>query len=194
MQIPSRRNRSVARFNCAGGAAVTTAEVEPGDGFLFRQRLDRSVGWMAMGCASCTPDRARIGLTAPHVPLNARYPRTQMQLRIQPNVLTDCFALTDHHVGDLGHHTPIPPLDAADPENCLLVRRTPYGAPETVPREHWCFAASADGAPGADNGYIWLDGGFRPGLIYDLLYYTARLPDCGRRYVGDARCRVLPSL
>ena len=135
-----------------------------------------------MGCASYARSCA-YRATAPHVPLNARYPRTQIQLRIQPDVLTDCFALTDHHVGDLGHHTPIPPLDAADPENCLLVRRTPYGVPETVPRG-WCFAASADGAPGADNGYIWLDGGFEPGLIYDLLYNRtiARLwaPVCRR--------------
>ena len=178
MQIPNRGNRSVARFNLTPVAAVTTAEVEPGDGFLFRRGW--TVAWAGWQWdVPRTPDRTRIGLTAPHVPLNARYPRTQMQLRIQPNVVTDCFALTDHHVGDLGHHTPIPPLDAADLENCLLVRCTPYGAPETVPREHWCFAASADGAPGANNGYIWLDGGFEPGLIYDLLYTPHNCPVVG---------------
>lgn len=178
MQVPNRGNRSVARFNLTPVAAVTTAEVEPGDGFLFRQGW--TVAWTGWQWdVPRSPDRPRIGLTAPDVPLSARQPTTQMQLRIQPNVRTDCFALTDHHVGDLGHHTPIPPLDSNDPESRLLVRRTPYEDPQTVPREKWRFAKSVDGAPVSDDGYIWLDGGFEPGLIYDIVYTPRDCPVVG---------------
>ena len=178
MQVPSRGNRSVARLNLTPVAAVTTAEVEPGDGHLFENGW--TVAWAGWQWdVPRTPERIRIGVTPPQVQPEARTPATQMQLRIQPNSHAECFTLTDHHVGDLGNHTPICPQSMDDPEARLLVRRTPYEAPETIAREKWRFAKVVDGTVIDDDGYIWLENGFEPGLIYDVVYTPLDCPVVG---------------
>ncbi len=178
MQVPNRGNRSVARLNLTPVAAVTTAEVEPGDGHLFENGW--TVAWAGWQWdVPRTPERIRIGVTPPQVQPEARTPATQMQLRIQPNSHAECFTLTDHHVGDLGNHTPICPQSMDDPEARLLVRRTPYEAPETIAREKWRFAKVVDGTVIDDDGYIWLENGFEPGLIYDAVYTPLDCPVVG---------------
>ncbi len=177
-QVPNRGNRSVARLNLTPVAAVTTAEVLPGDGFLFEQGW--TVAWAGWQWdVPRTPERVRIGLTPPRVPEAARLPASQMQLRIQPNARQDCFALTDHHVGDLGHHIPVRARSVDDLEARLLVREKPYEAPRTIPREKWRFARSEGGTPVADDAHVWLDGGFEAGLIYDILYTPLECPVVG---------------
>jgi hypothetical protein len=157
---------------------VTTAEVEPGDGHLFENGW--TVAWAGWQWdVPRTPERIRIGVTPPQVQPEARTPATQMQLRIQPNSHAECFTLTDHHVGDLGNHTPICPQSMDDPEARLLVRRTPYEAPETIAREKWRFAKVVDGTVIDDDGYIWLENGFEPGLIYDVVYTPLDCPVVG---------------
>jgi hypothetical protein len=178
MQVPNRGNRSVARLNLTPVAAVTTAAVEPGDGHLFENGW--TVAWAGWQWdVPRTPERIRIGVTPPQVKLEARTPATQMQLRIQPNSHAECFTLTDHHVGDLGNHTPICPQFMDDPEARLLVRRTPYEAPETIAREKWRFAKVVDGTIIEDDGHIWLENGFEPGLIYDVFYTPLDCPVVG---------------
>ena len=178
MQVPNRGNRSVARLNLTPVAAVTTAEVEPGDGHLFENGW--TVAWAGWQWdVPRTLERIRIGVTPPQVQPEARTPVTQMQLRIQPNSHAECFTLTDHHVGDLGNHTPIYPQSMDDPEARLLVRRTPYEAPETIAREKWRFAKVVDGTVIDDDGYIWLENGFEPGLIYDVVYTPLDCPVVG---------------
>lgn len=178
MQVPNRGNRSVARLNLTPVAAVTTAEVEPGDGHLFENGW--TVAWAGWQWdVPRTLERIRIGVTPPQVQPEARTPVTQMQLRIQPNSHAECFTLTDHHVGDLGNHTPICPQSMDDPEARLLVRRTPYEAPETIAREKWRFAKVVDGTVIDDDGYIWLENGFEPGLIYDVVYTPLDCPVVG---------------
>ena len=178
IQVQNRGNRSVARLNLTPVAAVTTAEVEPGDGHLFENGW--TVAWAGWQWdVPRTPERIRIGVTPPQVQPEARTPVTQMQLRIQPNSHAECFTLTDHHVGDLGNHTPICPQSMDDPEARLLVRRTPYEAPETIAREKWRFAKVVDGTVIDDDGYIWLENGFEPGLIYDVVYTPLDCPVVG---------------
>jgi hypothetical protein len=189
MQIPNRGNRSVARLNLTPVAAVTTAEVEPGDGHLFENGW--TVAWAGWQWdVPRTPERIRIGVTPPQVQLEARTPATKMQLRIQPNSHAECFTLTDHHVGDLGNHTPICPQSMDDPEARLLVRRTPYEEPETIAREKWRFAKVVDGTVIDDDGHIWLENGFEPGLIYDVVYTPLDCPVVG---VGMLATRDLAS-
>lgn len=178
MQVPNRGNRSVARFNLTPVAAVTTAEVQPGDGFLFENGW--TVAWAGWQWdVPRTPERVRIGVTPPQIPVTARTAGTQMQLRIQPNNREACFALTDHHVGDLGHHTPICPMDINEPEASLLVRKTPYEGAEIIPRDKWRFAKTEGDAVVDDDCHVWLEGGFQPGLIYDLLYTPRDCPMVG---------------
>lgn len=178
MQVPNRGNRSVARFNLTPVAAVTTAAVLPGDGFLFEQGW--TVAWAGWQWdVPRSAERVRIGITPPQIRQDARTPVTQMQLRIQPNQNTADFVLTDHHVGDLGHHTPVRARAVDDPDAQLLVRAEPYEEPREIPREKWRFAKMVDGAPVADDTHIWLEGGFEAGLIYDILYTPLDCPMVG---------------
>ncbi len=178
MQVPNRGGRSVARFNLTPVAPVTSSAVLVGDGFLFEQGW--TVAWAGWQWdVPETAERFRIGLRPPNVRGNALAPASQMQIRIQPNHHRACFALTDQHVGDLGHHKPIPPADINDPEARLLVRDTPYTDPVLISRDKWRFANDVDGNPVSDDEHIWLDGGFEPGRIYDILYTPRDCPVVG---------------
>lgn len=66
--------------------------------------------------------------------------------------------------GSLGY----PPADPAEPGATLSVRATPQGRRRVLPRERWRFLAAAPVR-------VRLDGGFEPGLVYELVY-TARDP------------------
>ena len=97
-----------------------------------------------------------------------------MQLRIQPDRETDTFALTDHHVGSVGNHAPIPTEDPNDANAVLWVREHLFDdAPVRIPRDRWAFARPSDGDGDStipDPGSVWLAGGFEPGRIYDLVH------------------------
>ena len=160
LQVPNRGRRQLARFNMTAMETADTAEIAPGDGFLFRHGWTVCWGGWQWDVPR-TPDRARVGLTAPQVPVTARTPQSRMQLRFQTNRPMDELALTDQHVGDLGRHSAIPPLKSAESEAELLVRDAPYGEAEPVPRARWRFV---------DDSRVALEGGFQPGRIYDLLY------------------------
>lgn len=187
VQVPNRGNRSVARLNLTPVAPATSSAVEPGDGFLFRNGW--SIAWVGWQWdVPRTAEQTRIGLTPPMVPLAARTPKTQMQLRIQPNKLEQCFALTDHHVGNLGHHTPICPLDPDDDGAQLLVRRNKYESPEKIERGKWKFVRAVGDHPISEHSHIWLKGGFKPGLIYDILFTPKDCPVVGAGMLATRDC------
>lgn len=169
MQVPNRGRRQLARFNMTAMETADSVAVDPGDGFLFRH------GWTVVWGGwqwdvPRGPDRARVGLSAPQVPLSARGDDRAMQLRFQTNQVHQALALTDQHVGDLGRHLPIPPLDPEDADSCLMVRDTPYGEAVEVARDAWRFV---------DDSHVALDGGFQPGRIYDLMYRPRDCPVVG---------------
>ncbi len=169
MQVPNRGKRLIARFNLSGLDADETAAVDPGDGFLFRHGW--TIAWAGWQWdVPRTPERTRIGLAAPQVPADRRNSASRMQLRFQPNRPTDCLALTDQHVGDLGNHQLVRTADPEDAAAQLLVRDGPRGEAEIIDRARWRFA---------DDGHIRLDGGFEAGRIYDLLYTPLECPVVG---------------
>ncbi len=150
MQVPNRGKRNITRFNMTVMSTTDTVEIEPGDGFLFNNGW--TVAWAGWQWdVPRTPEHIRIGLAPPQVPPGNRTPDSQMQLRLQINADAASISLTDHHVGDLGMHEPIPPADLGEPGARLLVRDTAYAVPEEIARDRWHF--------GTDH-HIHLDGGF----------------------------------
>ncbi len=169
MQVPNRGKRVLARFNQSPMGTENTAEIAPGDGFLFEKGW--TVAWAGWQWdVPRTPQRQRIGLVPPMVPANARTPASRMQLRIQPDKACDRLPLTDQHVGDLGRHTLVRVADSNEPGAQLLVRSSPYGKAAVIPRQNWRFEP---------DDHIWLDGGFAAGLIYDVLYTPLDCPIVG---------------
>ena len=169
MQVPNRGKRNITRFNMTVMGTQDTADIDAGDGFLFNHGL--TVAWAGWQWdVPRTTEHIRIGLAPPQVPVLARTPISQMQLRLQINVDAASISLTDHHVGELGMHEPIPTADVDDPMARLLVRKGPYDPPEEILRENWCFGP---------NEHIHLDGGFKAGSIYDVFYTPRECPVVG---------------
>ena len=176
-EAPNRGNRLAMRsFNMAPFDLMPTDEIPAGDGFLFER------GWCIAWCGwqwDVPYPSVRLGLRAPAVPPANRKPDGRMQLRIQPDRAADAFALTDHHVGTVGNHAPIPPLDPEDPAAELWVREHLSDTPVRIPRHRWAFARGEGDAALPGPGSVSLAGGFEAGRIYDLLYTPAECPVVG---------------
>ena len=176
-EAPNRGNRLAMRsFNMAPFDLMPTDEIPAGDGFLFER------GWCIAWCGwqwDVPYPSVRLGLRAPAVPPANRKPDGRMQLRIQPDRAADAFALTDHHVGSVGNHAPIPPLDPEDPAAELWVREHLSDTPVRIPRDRWAFARGEGDAALPGPGSVSLADGFEAGRIYDLLYTPAECPVVG---------------
>ena len=176
-EAPNRGNRLAMRsFNMAPFDLMPTDEIPAGDGFLFER------GWCVAWCGwqwDVPHPSVRLGLRAPAVPPANRKPDGRMQLRIQPDRAADTFALTDHHVGSVGNHAPIPPLDPEDPAAELSVREHLFDTPVRIPRDRWAFARVEGDETLAGPGGVSLAGGFEAGRIYDLVYTPAGCPVVG---------------
>jgi hypothetical protein len=185
MQVPNRGHRIVTRLNMTALQTQPSERIDPGDGFLFAH------GWTVAWCGwqwDVPRPSERIGLSAPLVPAERCTPPSQMQLRIQPDADLPELPLTDQHVGQIGQHQRIAPADLAEPQARLLVRDHPYGEPQVIPRERWCFARDQNGEPVPDDHYVWLTGGFKAGRIYDVLYTPNICPVVGAGLLAIRDC------
>ena len=176
-EVPNRGNRLAMRsFNMAPFDLMPTDEIPVGDGFLFER------GWCIAWCGwqwDVPHPSVRMGLRAPVVPPAERVPDGRMQLRIQPDGASGSFALTDHHVGSVGNHAPIPPLDPDEPGAALFVRDHLFDTPARIPRDRWSFEFGDESAAASGPGRISLAGGFEAGRIYDVVYTPAGCPVVG---------------
>lgn len=173
VEVPNRGRRTAfGIYNRAPAVLEHTEEIDPGDGLLLRE------GWTAawFGWQWDVPrSPARMGMTVPPVlDANGGLQPTEIQCRLQLHQRTEAVDLTDHHVGMLGGHQTLPTADLDD-RSARLTRRANLWDPATeIPRDSWRFAkAGDDGMPVADADHVWLDDGFEPGVIYDLIYNTA---------------------
>ena len=174
-EVPNRGNRVLTRmFNQAPFDLLPTDEINSGDGFLMDRGWTLAWGGWQWDVPNPGP---RMGLAAPLVPDGAV--KGQMQLRVQPDQAKAYISLTDHHVGSIGNHRLIPTQDIDDPEARLLVRDHIYGEAREVPRDQWQFARDEGGSAIPDAEHIWLEGGFKVGQVYDVLYTPRDCPVTG---------------
>jgi hypothetical protein len=187
VEVPNRGRRTLfGLHNRAAPMLEPTEAIDPGDGFLLRH------GWTVAWCGwqwDVPRSPARMGLTAPVVLGPDGDPLAdEIQLRLQLGQRVPSVDLTDHHVGLLGGHEPLPTADVDDPGARLLVRDGIWGEPTEIPRDRWRFARHTDdGQVVADERHVWLEGSFEPGRIYDLIYRTrpVRIAGAGLLAVRD---------
>ena len=72
-------------------------------------------------------------------------------------------------LSDRGHR-PYPAADLEEATAVLLVRDMPDSPPTVIPRDRWRFARVENGRVVSDPGYVWLDGGFEKGRLYQVAY------------------------
>ena len=72
-------------------------------------------------------------------------------------------------------------MDPSNPANVMTVRDTVDGERRVVPRDQWQFARRTDsGEIVTDRTRVYLEGGFQPHKLYDVVYVAQDPPLVGR--------------
>lgn len=78
-------------------------------------------------------------------------------------------AVRDHSLGDRGHLA-YAAVDVEDSASTMTVRESPLGERRVIPRERWRFARVDDGRVVEDPRSVYLEDGFEPFKIYEVVY------------------------
>jgi hypothetical protein len=172
VELPNRgRRRVVALMNCAPPNAPVGPQAHPGDGFLFaRGYTVASIGWQW----DVYPSPELLGLAAPSAMESGRPIRGETMVEMRPNERQTTRLLADRI------HRPLRAAPGEQSGARLLVRDWEDGPDTLIPRSRWRFAREIPtGAVEPSAEHVWLDGGFEPGRIYQLVYETDRAPVAG---------------
>jgi hypothetical protein len=172
VELPNRgRRRVVAVMNCAPPDAPVGPQAHPGDGFLFaRGYTVASIGWQW----DVYPSPELLGLAAPSAMQDGKPIGGESMVEIRPNERGRTRLLADRI------HRPLPATPGEQRDARLLVRDWEDGEDTLIPRSRWRFACeTATGAVEPSTEHVWLEGGFEPGRIYQIVYATDRAPVVG---------------
>jgi Alpha/beta hydrolase domain len=172
VELPNRgRRRVVALMNCAPPDAPVGPQAHPGDGFLFaRGYTVASIGWQW----DVYPSPELLGLAAPSAMQDGRPIGGETMVEMRPNERQTTRLLADRV------HRPLSAAPGEQPGARLLVRDWEDGEDTVIPRSRWRFGRETPGGavePSAE--HVWLEGGFEPGRIYQVVYETDRAPVAG---------------
>lgn len=172
VELPNRgRRRVVALMNCAPPDAPVGPQAHPGDGFLFsRGYTVASIGWQW----DVYPSPELLGLAAPSAMEGGKPIRGETMVEMRPNEPVRTRLLADRI------HRPLPAVPGEQSGARLFVRDWEDGPDTLIPRSRWRFARETPaGAVEQSAEHVWLEGGFEPGRIYQLVYETDRAPVAG---------------
>ncbi|HEU0158225.1 MAG TPA: alpha/beta hydrolase domain-containing protein [Hyphomicrobiaceae bacterium] len=172
VELPNRgRRRVVALMNGAPPDAAVGPQAHPGDGFLFARGYSvASIGWQW----DVYPSPELLGLAAPSAIRGGDPIGGQTMVEMRPNTRETTRLLADRV------HRPLPAAAGAELNARLLVRNWEDGEDTLIPRARWRFAReTAAGVVEPSSEHVWLEGGFEPGRIYQLVYDTDRAPVAG---------------
>ena len=160
-EVLNRGRKLLPRMvNHAPPSTVPSEEIEPGDGFLMRR------GWTIAWCGwqwDVVRGPALMGLEAPEAREDGRPIRGQVACEFQPNEPIREKLLANRV------HEPYPAADLNDPDAELTVRDRADGPRTTIRRDRWRFARDEAGRPAPADTHVWLDGGFEPGRVYEVV-------------------------
>jgi len=138
---------------------------DAGNGFLFRRGV--TLVWSAWATDVATrPGDNRLVLRAP-IATKDGAPITG---KVAYELIVDAPRVTARFTGLLG--TAYPFANDGDPDVVLTERQRRADERRPIPRAAWSFVEPSEGGAASE---IALDGGFKPGRIYELVY-TARDP------------------
>jgi hypothetical protein len=163
LDVPNRgRKVALGMFNSTPRVPDPSTAEDFGNGFLMRQGY--TVAWV--GWQADVPRRD--GLMALDSP-RAQGATGFVRCTLRPNVRADTLPLADRG------HIPYPSADLADPQAQLTVREHGGAATVDVPHSAWRFS---------DRDHIGIDGGFKPGAIYTIVYRSAEPPLVGLGFIA----------
>lgn len=164
------RKGALSRFNRAVGSSEPVSSEAMGDGFLLRQGY--SILWV--GWQHDTPRTPGIMRVDPPVAMNNGEP-------IEGLVRSDILVSSTEYSRSLGDrgHVPYAAADPDDPRNVMTVRDKPAGERRVLPRSQWQFAKLENGDVVRDPTSAYLESGFEPGKIYEVVYVAENPPIAG---------------
>ncbi|MDA0353710.1 MAG: alpha/beta hydrolase domain-containing protein [Chloroflexi bacterium] len=167
VDVVNRGNpRALGAFNRADAGGDPA-----GDGFLMRRGWSvASIGWQW----DVPAGGGLLGLQAPHAMIDGREIRGQIAVEIRPHVEERTRLLANRI------HIPYLAADLEQPDAALLVRDWEDGPASELPRSSWRFAREVDGGgvePSRE--HVYLESGFVPGKIYELVFETEGAPVVG---------------
>lgn len=152
VDVPNRgRKVAIEMFNSTPRVPDPTTAKDFGNGFLMRQGY--TVAWVGWQVDVPRQDGLMV-LDAPRANGVSGFVRC----RLRPNEPAESLPLADRY------HIPNPALDLNDPQAWMTSRAHGGAEVKPVPRSAWRFV---------DAGHITVEGGFRPGVIYDVAYRSA---------------------
>jgi hypothetical protein len=170
-EVLNRGRKNVSRhLNRAPATGDPVREIDPGDGFMMEH------GWTVAWCGwqwDVVRSDVLMGLDAPQAVENGSSITGAIAIEFQPND-NDRDKLLANRV----HHA-YPTVDVDDPSAVLTVRDWAGAERVTIPRERWRFARDEGGTPVADSNYVWLEGGFEAGKMYEVVFRTSNCPVVG---------------
>ncbi len=171
VELPNRGRKLVPRhFNRATAPMPSTNEVLAGDGFLFKHGY--TLAWIGWQWDVFRSD-ALMGLLAPQAEDQGEPVSGQVIVEFIPNELQQTRLLANRI------HQPYPTADVNDPDAQLFVREYEDDERRLIPRDEWQFARETDGEVIASSEHVYLESGFHPGKLYDVVYTTRHAPVVG---------------
>src|SRR5262245_11875942 len=172
VELPNRgRRRVVAMMNCAPPDAAVGPQAHPGHGSLFAHGSSvPSMVWQS----GVDPRLEMLGRAAPSTMQGSKPIRGETMVEIRPNERGTTRLLADRI------HRPLAAAPGEQLDARLLVRDWEDDEDTLIPRSRWRFARETSAGtvePSAE--HVWLEDGFEPGHIYQLVYQTDRAPVAG---------------
>lgn len=140
------------------------SEAHFGDGFLLEQGF--TLLWLGWQWDVATDD----GLMRVDVPIATDNGEPIRGLVRADFVVTN--RVQDHRLADRARMPAYPVADPEASENVLTVRDGVEAERRIVPRSQWRFARVVDGEPVSDPEWVYLEEGFEPFQIYEVVYVS----------------------
>ena len=158
-------------YNNASGSRDPQTSEEMGDGFLLKQGF--TLLWL--GWQFDVPVRdGQMRVTPPVATNNGRPISGVVRSEVIVRELAYDWSLADRN------HLPYEVSDPTDPANEMTVRDGVDQPRRVVPRDQWQFARREDdGRLVDDTTRVYLEAGFQPGKIYDIVYKAQDPPLSG---------------
>ena len=166
------RKGMLSYFNMAAGSLAPTTEAHFGDGFLMRHGF--TLLWLGWQWDVPDDDPLRMRM---HPPIATHPDGSAIEGLVRADFVVRSAA--DHHSLADRNHRPYRVKDPQDSANRMTVRRRVEDEREVVPRDQWGFGRVENGAVVADDGSVYVEGGFQPHRIYEVVYRSRNPPLVG---------------
>ena len=170
-EVSNRGNKGMLRFfNDAQGSRSPSEAEHFGDGFLLEEGFTLLwLGWQFD--VPEEPERMRL-----HTP-TAKQDRGPIRGLVRSDFVVQ-DRVYDRLLSDR-NHIPYPVADPDAPETVMTVRDRVESQRRVIPRSQWKFGRMENGRVVSDKGSVYLEGGFEPGKIYEVVYVSENPPLVG---------------